>query len=249
MRTPLRRLLAVLVGLASVSAFASLGAEPVAQAATTCEANCLRVFAIKTYDYLPGTASQANVLVVDENGGGLRGVVVQGEWTLPDGTTAARYARIGVRGRAEFPLVTDQYGTATFRVLGMTLAGYTFDPDGGAATSVSVNIGTPPPAGCSTCVDVTRIDMSEKSRAVLATLTVAAETGEPIGGAVVTATWTKPNGATVTKTATTNASGIARLRIRKNGGGIHSLTVDDVHVTGLTYDAGNSVTTNSYTVS
>lgn len=46
----------------------------------------------------------------------------------------------------------------------------------------------------------------------------------------------------------TNASGIAKLRIRRNGAGTYSVTVDDVLVTGLTYDAGNSVTTNRYTV-
>lgn len=238
-----------MLSISSVFAFTTLGTEPVAQAAaTTCETSCLRVFTINTYDYLPGKASQANVLVSDENGGGLRGVVVQGEWKLPDSTTITRYARIGVRGRAEFPLVTDQYGTATFSVLAMTLAGYTFDPDGGAATSVSVNIGTPPPTACVSCASVTNIDRLERSRAVLAKVTVADETGQKIEGAVVTATWTKPNGATVTKTVTTNANGIAKVRIRKNEVGAYSLAVNDVEAIGMTYDADNSVTTNSDTV-
>ncbi len=246
MRNLFRPLFALALCLATIGGAAAVGVAPV-QAATTCQTKCLRVLTIKTYDYLPGKAAQANVLVVDENGGGIRGVVVEGAWTLPDDSVVSRYARIATRGRAEFPLVTDQYGTATFEVTGMSLAGYTFDPAGSAALSVSMNIGTPP-ASCTGCVHLSGLTITENAQALVGEITVLDEGGTVVAGAQVTATWTRPNGRTVTKTAITNRRGIAKVRVRTIHTGMYGLQVDGVVADGLTYDPGSGTTIATYTI-
>ena len=68
--------------------------------------------------------------------------------------------------------------------------------------------------------------------------------GATVSGAVVSATWTKPGGATVTQTATTGSSGIARFSTT-GGRGTYTLTVGNISKTGYTFDAANSVLTKS----
>jgi hypothetical protein len=243
LRRPLTLLLSVAALLTLVAPASPAGAAP------TCQTDCLRVYSIKMYDYLAADV-QANVQVVDENNGLARGAVVHGEWTLPDGSTVDRYDIIGTRGRAEFPLSSNQSGTFTFTVLGITLAGHTFDPAGSALLSNSIDIvGDPPPAGCTVaCASVSAIDFSEKSRVVKARLTIEDETGARLPGATVTATWTRPDGTTVAKTATANKWGRARLKVRKTGAGQYTIVVDDIVADGFTYDPEGGITTASYTV-
>jgi hypothetical protein len=238
--------------LLTIAALLTLAAPAsLAGAAPACKTDCLRVYSIKMYDYLAADA-QANVQVVDENNGLARGAVVHGEWTLPDGSTVDRYDIIGTRGRAEFPLYTDQSGTVTFTVLGITLAGSTFDPAGSALLSNSIDIvgdQPPPPDGCTvSCASVTTVDFSENNRVVKARLTVEDETGSRIPGATVTATWTRPDGTTAAQTVTANKWGRARFKVRKTGAGQYTIAINDIVADGFTYDPDGGITSAGYTV-
>ena len=71
------------------------------------------------------------VIVTDETGAAVRSAMVQGRWTLPDGSSVTRYAYSNKRGQAEFSTSGDR-GTYTLDVLNITKTGYTFD----AANSV-----------------------------------------------------------------------------------------------------------------
>ncbi|MEZ5097008.1 MAG: hypothetical protein R2731_13440 [Nocardioides sp.] len=137
----MRRLIRhLLLGIVATAVTVGVVAPVLPAGATTCQTHCLRVSRIQTYTYLYGIPLQANVWLVNEDGGAVRGAVVQGQWTQPDSSTVTRYARIGVRGRAEFPLYTTQTGTFTFTVLGATIPGtdYVFDPEGSSVVTVTV---------------------------------------------------------------------------------------------------------------
>lgn len=105
---------------------------------TGCSVNCLRVFNIEMFDL--GGKVTGLVYMVDENGGGVRSVVVHAVWTMPDGSTVDQYANIGTRGRAEFRLYPMASGLYTLTVVGATKSGYTFDPDNSAVLSASINV-------------------------------------------------------------------------------------------------------------
>ncbi len=251
MHQRLRRPLLLLLSIFAVLAVAApaAGAEP---AAPNCETDCLRVYSIKNYTYL-GPDAEAHVKVVDEHGGAIRGAVVYGVWTLPDGTTLGRYDVIGTRLRAEFPLSTDQGGTATFTVAGISKAGYTFDPAGSTLLSISVDLGAPAPPPppepepCAVdCVSVARINMSERGNNVRAVARVVDENGDAVVKAVVAATWTLPGDTEVTQTLRTNKRGKARFEIPAAATGVYPITINAVTYAGLTYEA--DVTSNSYTV-
>ena len=252
MHRRLRRPLLLLLSIVAALAVAAPAAGAAEAASPACEADCLRVYSIKNYTYL-GPDAEAHVKVVDEYGGAIRGAVVYGVWTLPDGTTLGRYDMIGTRLRAEFPLYTDQGGTATFTVAGITKAGYTFDPAGSALLSISADLGDPAPPPppqpelCVVeCVSVGRITMSERGGDVRAVARVVDEDGDAVVKAVVAATWTLPGDTEVTQTLSTNKRGKARFEIPAAATGVYTITINDVTFAGLTYEP--DVTSNSYTV-
>lgn len=227
-------------------------AAPAVDAAPTCKTDCLRVYSITIYDYL-GPAAEAHVKVVDELGGSVRGAVVNGVWTLPDGSEVSRYGLIGTRQRAEFPLYTDLGGTATFTVAGITKPGYTFDPAHSAALSATIDLAgnTPPPpdAGCvSDCVTVGSLRLSERKGDVRAVIVAKDDRGGRVAGAVVSVSWTMPDGTTAARSAVTNRRGKAKISTAASSPGVYTVTVDDITATGLTFDADAGVLTTSLVV-
>lgn len=68
--------------------------------------------------------------------------------------------------------------------------------------------------------------------------------GVAVSGAVVAATWTKPGGATVTQTATSGSTGVARFST-SGSRGTYTLTVNSISKTGYTFDSANSVLSSS----
>ncbi len=70
--------------------------------------------------------------------------------------------------------------------------------------------------------------------------------GVAVSGAVVAATWTKPGGATVTQTATTGSTGVARFST-SGSRGTYTLTVANIGKTGYNFDGANSVLSSSIT--
>jgi hypothetical protein len=72
------------------------------------------------------------------------------------------------------------------------------------------------------------------------------QNGAAISGALVSATWTLPNGSTQNQSATTNSSGNASFNT-KSGRGTYTLTVTNIIKTASTFDKANSVLTKSIT--
>ncbi|MBL0125841.1 MAG: hypothetical protein IPP88_25365 [Betaproteobacteria bacterium] len=70
--------------------------------------------------------------------------------------------------------------------------------------------------------------------------------GVVISGAVVSATWAKPGGTTVTATATTGSTGVARFSTNGNRG-TYTLTVNNISKTGYNFDSTSSVLSASIT--
>lgn len=111
---------------------------------------------------------------------------------------------------------------------------------------------TPPPTGCTVnCLRVTDINLigvavGPQGR-VRAFVTVMNENGTPMSGARVFVSWTLPNGNTPIDNQGTNGQGVAFFN-QNDGLGTFTLTVTDVTLTGYTFDAANSVTSNSVTV-
>jgi hypothetical protein len=251
MRISVRKQLLVLLALGALltAAPAAVSTRPTA---AQCQSNCLQVFSIKMYNYVSADA-QANVQIVDENGSLIRGAVVHGVWTLPDGTTVEQYANIGTRGRAEFRLYTDQSGTVTLTVVDAALAGYAFDPAGSNLLSASIDIAgsvpPPDPGVCTTgCLTVNSIDMSSRGRMVRGFALVLDENGSSVSGVSVDATWTLPDGSTVGQTLSTNRRGQARLSVPVAGSGDYTVAVNDATLAGYTFVVDGSVLTATYTV-
>jgi probable HAF family extracellular repeat protein len=79
---------------------------------------------------------------------------------------------------------------------------------------------------------------------VRAQVTIADLDGNRLSGATVLAHWTPPSGATVVAIGETDSLGLARFSISK-GRGTYTYTIDDVTLTGYTYDRENSEVTES----
>lgn len=75
---------------------------------------------------------------------------------------------------------------------------------------------------------------------------VRSETGAKVFNAIVTATWTRPNGTQVTQAVYTNEQGRAPFGIT-GGHGAYTLTVNDITLFGWTFDPANSVLERSIT--
>jgi len=88
---------------------------------------------------------------------------------------------------------------------------------------------------------------TERRRRVLrinAQVTIADQDGNRLSGATVLAHWTPPSGMKVVAIAETDSLGLVRFSISE-GRGTYSFTIDDVTLTGYTYDIANSEVTKS----
>jgi PKD repeat protein len=81
---------------------------------------------------------------------------------------------------------------------------------------------------------------------VTGNVTVNDSNGIAIPGAVVSSTWATPGGGTVTQSATTNSTGIARFNT-SGGRGTFTLKVNSISKTGYSFDSANSVLSKSIT--
>lgn len=82
-----------------------------------------------------------------------------------------------------------------------------------------------------------------RTQVASATTTIVDQGYQPVGGAVVTGSWTRPNGAKVTVTATTASNGQARVLLRTFGSGVYRFCVTGVNKSGSVYDAAANVET------
>jgi subtilisin family serine protease len=81
------------------------------------------------------------------------------------------------------------------------------------------------------------------SRSVTARVNIVDDSAQPVGGAAVTGTWTRPSGGTMAMTQGTDTAGVATFNMRALAKGTYQFCVDGVTKSGFTYDAGANVET------
>jgi hypothetical protein len=109
---------------------------------------------------------------------------------------------------------------------------------------------TPTASGCtSACLRSNTISLSAKGNTpvrVTGRVTVRDEHGAAVPGATVSATWTLPNNTVQSQSAVSASNGIATFTV-SDGRGTYTLTVGDIGKPGYTFDAANSVLSQSIT--
>jgi len=110
---------------------------------------------------------------------------------------------------------------------------------------------TPTPTPMATALRSTSINLSaalmkNNQVSVNGIVTVKDASGAAVPGATVAATWTKPNGTTLSQTASSDANGGSNF-ITKGGRGTYTLRINNITKTGYTFDKTSSVLTKSIT--
>jgi PKD repeat protein len=157
----------------------------------------------------------------------------------PDGTIASYAWNFGDGNSTTGATAFNTYTTAGTYVATLTVT----DNEGATASDTVTIVVTDPAAGCSSnCARVSNISLAVRGNGMLAaTVTVVNENGAALVGAVVSATWTLPNGATSSATGTVSNRGTALFNLGDNGPGTYTLTVTNVSQSGYTFDAPNSI--------
>lgn len=105
-----------------------------------CTSNCMSVDQITLRYNARRGRLKGLVDIVDENGNGVRKALVRAQWTRPDGSTVDQYVTTNWRNRAKFILDAATARRYTLRIVEVTLAGYTFDPDSSNVLSDSIDV-------------------------------------------------------------------------------------------------------------
>jgi len=104
----------------------------------------------------------------------------------------------------------------------------------------------PPPPPDDELIHVTGIDLTVKKKNVNATVNVQDEQGANVSGAVVSATWTLPNGSSVSVSGQTDSQGnVSFAQQKERRRGTYTLTINTVTLDGSVFDEENSVLSNS----
>jgi len=218
---------------------------------------CLEVYSIQLFTYL-GPDVEAHVKVTPLPSDCV--TVVTGQWTEPDGNyVVSSSIASGTRRRAEFPLYSDQAGDFEFKVLDIN-CGNTYSYHGN--DSATITLGNTPapsespvpgPGGCTNCMSISSIAMSQKGKKIYATLTVQDANGNPVDGAAITAYWVQsvPSTAEVTYTSeyvggTSNRKGNAVFSYPENGSGMYTIQI--VMVTSPTGEEQNVAVEDSIAI-
>jgi hypothetical protein len=82
----------------------------------------------------------ARVRIVDQDNATVTGALVEGEWTLPDGSTAGAQGVTDVRGFVQFQVKSRQTGEHQFCVTSVSAGGYLYDPDQNVVTCDSIQV-------------------------------------------------------------------------------------------------------------
>jgi len=161
------------------------------------------------------------------------GTIVAYEWTFGDA--------FGTHSSEPNPRYV--YGYA-----GTYTATLTVWDNNNVASSASVVVAVAPTP--TTVMRCSAINLSGKLQgnkvSVTGNVAVVNGAGAAVGGATVAATWTRPGGSTVAQTVTTGANGIAKFST-SGSRGTYTLTVTGVTKSGYTFDAAQSVLSNSIT--
>ncbi len=135
--------------------------------------------------------------------------------------------------------------TAVGTYTAMLTVNYVDGTSANGTTTVVVNPVVAIPVLRSTAINLSATLQRSRVNAS-ADVVVGNGSGVAVSGAVVAATWTKPGGATVTQTATTGSTGVARFST-SGSRGTYTLTVTNIGKTGYNFDGANSVLSSSIT--
>jgi hypothetical protein len=163
--------------------------------------------------------------------------------TDPDGTIASYSWSFGDGGNS-----TAANASHTYTSAGTYIATLTVTDNKNASASGTVTIIVNPAGNIvlrSTAIDLSAT-LHRRTVSVSGNVVVMNASGAAVSGAVVSATWARPGGATAAQTATTSSTGIAKFSAT-GGRGTYTLTVGNITKTGYTFDAGNGVLTKGIT--
>ncbi len=105
-----------------------------------CSMDCVSVDRIAmSYKAAKGKVV-GRVWLLDEYDNPVTDATVHAQWTLPNGSTVDQYRDSGSKARAYFARKANTAGQYTLRVVEVTKAGQTFDPDGSNALDGLINI-------------------------------------------------------------------------------------------------------------
>ena len=161
----------------------------------------------------------------------------------PDGTIASYSWNFGDGGNS-----TTANPSYTYTSTGTYTATLTVTDNNNVSASDTVTIVVS--AAGNTVLRSTAINLSAtlhgKKVSVTGNVVVKDGDGAAVSGAVVSATWAMPGGATAAQAATTSSTGIAQFNT-SGGRGTYKLTVTNISKTSYTFDAANSILTKSIT--
>ena len=186
--------------------------------------------AVASADVTSGTAP----LVVNFTGSGSSdsdGTIVGYAWTFGDGATS-----------------TTANPSHSYTAAGTYVATLTVTDNEGATATDSVTLTvTEPGNGCaSNCAIVSNISLTVRGNgSIVAMVTVVDENGAELAGAAVDVIWTLPDSTTIMDSASVSGRGTARFNLSDFGPGSYLIGISNVSINGYTFDADNSVLTNS----
>jgi protocatechuate 3,4-dioxygenase beta subunit len=170
------------------------------------------------------------VLIENEAGSPIKGAQVSIRWDLPDGSSQVQTAVTSGKGIATFS-VSNRRGAYPFTITNIVKDGFTFDPANSVLRKRIVS-----PGGR---IHSDHIELRGEVRADFAIMTcrifVRDENDAPMADAMVSLTWTLPDGTAQTQTVTTNNSGVARSSI-SNGKGAYTVTITNISKDGYSFD-------------
>ncbi len=162
----------------------------------------------------------------------------------PDGTIASYSWNFGDGGSSTAANPSHTYTSAGTYTATLTVT------DNNNNNSASDTVTIVVSAAGNTVLRSTAINLSAalhgKKVSVTGNVVVKDGNGAAVSGAVVSATWAMPGGATAAQAATTSSTGIAKFST-SGGRGTYTLTVTNISKTGYTFDAANSILTKSIT--
>lgn len=161
----------------------------------------------------------------------------------PDGTIASYSWNFGDGGDSTAANPSHNYASA-----GANMATLTVTDNAGATASASVTVTVTPSTVKtlrSTAINLSGTRIGSRVN-VSGQVVVRDAANTAVSGVNVNVIWRKPNGTSVTQTATTGSSDTASFNT-SGGRGTYTLTVTNLAKTGYTFDKANSILTKSLT--
>ncbi|MBK8336257.1 MAG: hypothetical protein IPL03_06550 [Sterolibacteriaceae bacterium] len=187
---------------------------------------------------VPLTVALTSTATMDPNGPLINSYSVN----YGDGTSSQFFLNFG-DGVTTFTNTANHTYTAVGTYTATLTVTYSNATTASGSTTIVVNPVVAIPVLRSTAINLAATLQRSRVNAI-GDVVVGNGSGVAVSGAVVAATWTKPGGSTVTQTATSGSTGVARFST-SGSRGTYTLTVNSISKTGYTFDSANSVLSSS----